>query len=437
MNNFSNKMKSELLSTIKQMEENKKCFVKNSSKDFIRNRKLSFFNVLKLLLCLEGKNSFITMAEYFNYSEKMPSQSALIQQRKKLNEIAMPYLFHKFTSSYNALKNIKGYRLLAVDGSKLNIHHNPNDKDTHVKTVPGYKGHNKLHINCMYDLCNKIFVDTCIQAVRKCNESRALIDMVKRFDSNEKAIIIADRGYESYNVFANIQEKGFKYLIRVKDITSTGISSTFKFPEADEFDATKRVNITKRMGRIPLDKRHEYKKLCKVNPFDFIKEGSYETYSMDIRFVRFKISDSSYETIVTNLDEREFDSTEIKELYQLRWKIENSFRELKYLTGLNSLNSKKVELITQEIYAKLTMYNFYSIISTNVKIKDKNRKYSYTINFSKAITVCKKFFKCPANERPPNVEILIQRYISPVRNGRKYPRNITTKSWVNFMYRIS
>lgn len=419
------------------MEENKELFVKNPSKDFIRNRKLSFFNVLKLLLCLEGKNSFITMAEYFNYSEKMPSQSAFIQQRNKLNSMAMSYLFDKFTSSYNAPKRVKGYRLLAVDGSKLNIHHNPNDKDTHVKTVPGYKGHNKLHINCMYDLCNKIFVDTCIQPVRKYNESCALIDMVKRFNSNEKAIIIADRGYESYNIFANVQEKGFKYLIRVKDITSTGISSTFNFPETDEFDVITKVNITKKIGKIPLDKRHEYKKLFKKNPFDFIKEGTYDTYSMDIRFVRFKISENSYETIVTNLDESEFSSTEIKELYHLRWQIENSFRELKYLTGLNSLNSKKVEFIIQEIYAKLTMYNFYSIISTNIKIKDKNRKYAYTINFSKAITVCKKFFKCPANERPPNVEVLIQRYISPIRNGRKYPRNMTTKSWVNFMYRIS
>lgn len=31
-----------------------------------------------------------------------------------------------------------------------------------------------------------------------------------------KALIIADRGYESYNNIAHIQEKGWNYLIRIK-----------------------------------------------------------------------------------------------------------------------------------------------------------------------------------------------------------------------------
>lgn len=32
-----------------------------------------------------------------------------------------------------------------------------------------------------------------------------------------EALIIADRGYESYNSMAHIQEKGWYFLIRIKD----------------------------------------------------------------------------------------------------------------------------------------------------------------------------------------------------------------------------
>ena len=52
-----------------------------------------------------------------------------------------------------------------------------------------------------------------------------------------KSIIIADRGYEKYNLFALCIEQSQYFLIRVKDITSNGILSTISFEEyEDEFD---------------------------------------------------------------------------------------------------------------------------------------------------------------------------------------------------------
>ena len=37
----------------------------------------------------------------------------------------------------------------------------------------------------------------------------------------ESALLLADRGYESYNNLAHIQEKGWNFLIRIKDGTAT------------------------------------------------------------------------------------------------------------------------------------------------------------------------------------------------------------------------
>ena len=79
---------------------------------------------------------------------------------------------------------------------------------------------------------------------------------------------------------------------------------------------------------------------------------------MSLRIVRFKITDDTYETIVTSLNRFEFPLSEIKTLYHRRWGIETSFRELKYALGLVNLHSKKRAFIEQEIWAKLTMYNY-------------------------------------------------------------------------------
>ena len=57
-----------------------------------------------------------------------------------------------------------------------------------------------------------------------------------------------------------------------------------------------------------------------------------------------------------------------KKIYKMRWGIENSFRELKYATGVSCLHSKKEEYIIQEILARVILYNFCEIIITNVTI---------------------------------------------------------------------
>lgn len=64
----------------------------------------------------------------------------------------------------------------------------------------------------MYDLCSRVYVDSIIQAGREENEFQALVDMVDRSDIKEQTILMADRGYESYNVFEHINKKGWNYV---------------------------------------------------------------------------------------------------------------------------------------------------------------------------------------------------------------------------------
>ena len=430
-------VKDTLSEIISKMATEPKLFVKNPNADFTRKRKLSFETVMNLMLSMGGNSLTSELMEYFDYDMDMASSSAFIQQRDKLLPFTFEFILNEFTHSFQDLKTYEGYRLLAADGSDLNICHNPNDVDTYFQSIPNTKGFNQLHLNAMYDLCNKLYVDVCIQPARRENEFRALTDMTDRSNISGDVIVVADRGYESYNVFAHIERKGWKYAIRVKDIMSNGILSALKLPDEDEFDVNIHRILTRKQTKVTKNNPELYKFMPKNSTFDYLDLHTNMFYPITFRVVRFKISDDAYETIITNLDSERFAPEKIKELYHLRWGIETSFRELKYAIGLISFHSKKVEHITQEIFARLVMYNFCELITMHVVIQQKETKYSYQVNFTRAIQVCKYYFKCQSDISPPDVEALIRKNILPIRDGRKDPRKVKAKAVVSFLYRVA
>lgn len=437
MNEFADSIKKNLDTVLNQMNEHSWMFVNNPEKDFTRKRKLDFKEMLNILLSMGGSTLRLELMKYFSYDVETATCSAFVQQREKILPEALEFLFHKFTSSSVSPSCYNGYRMLAVDGSDLYIGCNPKDTESYSVTGENRKGYNILHLNAMYDLCSRIYVDSIIQPSRKENEFRALTDMVDRSDIKDPTIIIADRGYESYNVFEHIAKKNWNYVIRVKDISSNGITSGLSLPDEKEFDIEYSVLLTRRQTKEIKANPKKYKFMPANQNFDYLPVGDKGNYQMNFRIVRFAIAENVYEVIITNLPKDEFPPEAIKEIYHMRWGIETSFRELKYAIGLTNFHSKKVPYIIQEIFARLTMYNFCEIITTHVVIKQKDRKYNYQVNFTVAISVCLYYFKCKDAGPPPNVEALIQKNILPIRNGRKDRRKVKTKSAVSFIYRIA
>ena len=436
------RIKEKLKRSIRQLCDTPWMFVKDPSRDFTRKRKLPLQEVISILLCMEGGSLTGELLRYFGYSKLAASSSAFIQQRQKLNSDAFPSLFDLFVKYTDEDKLYKGYRLLAADGSDLQIPADPKEENTYFPSVNGNAPYSLLHLNAVYDLLLHTYVDVDLCGRRDWNEQRSLVKMVDR-SSVMKALIIADRGYESYNLMAHIQEKGWMYLIRIRDIHSTGIISGLDLPETDEFDMYCPVQITRRKNAatkpLLLDK-NRYKCIGPSSPFDYLPTGAHKHdpvafYPLPFRVVRFKISDSAYETVITNLDAAEFPPKELKRLYGMRWGIETSFRELKYTVGLLHFHAKKVENITQEIFARLIMYNFTELTTSHVVIQKHNRKYPYKANFSVAVQVCRQFLL--GNISPPDVEATISKYVSVSRTGRSNPRNMVVKHAISFLYRVA
>ena len=294
--NFPEHVKNKLLSLIQEMATVPWFFSKNPNVDFSRNRKLDFASIIKFILSMESGSIKKELLEYFHFSTDTPSASAFCQQRAKLSPETFWFLFHQFNTFFPFKNNYKGYRLLACDGSDLGIFHNPNpkDADTYYKARTAEKGYNQLHLNVLYDLCEKRYTDILIQPMRKRNESQALTQMVDIYQGQKKTIFIADRGYETYNIFAHIQEKEMFYLIRVKDGTGGSMTESFKLPDKEEFDHHMHLILTRKYTKEVMAHPELYKRLAnRSSAFD------YAELALDFRVVRFAITEDSYECIIT------------------------------------------------------------------------------------------------------------------------------------------
>ena len=389
---FAEHVKNKLSSLIHEMATAPWLFSKNPEVDFSRNRKLDFVSTIQFLLSMESGSLKKELLDYFQFSVDTPSASAFCQQRNKL-------LLEAFQSQ------------------------------------PTDRGFNQIHLNALFDLCEKRYIDLVIQPARLENESLAMTQMIDRYKGEKKTIFIADRGYETYNIFAHVQEKGMYYLIRVKDGGGGSMTGSFDLPDENEFDHDMQLILTRKQAKDVKAKPKKFKFIAKSSPFDYLDLYDKKFYTLNFRVVRFAISEDSYESIITNLPKEDFPVEEIKKIYAMRWGIETSFRELKYAIGLCCFHSKKVEYIMQEIYARLILYNYCELITMHVIIQQKGTKHVYQMNYTIAIHICRYFLRNDIS--PPDVETLIQKNLLPVRPGRSDPRKVKPKSAVSFLYRVA
>ena len=434
MREYSTQVKNNLSSLICQMSQSPDLYVKNPKKDFTRNRKLSFEAVVKYLISMGGNSLYKELLDASGFDADTATSSAFIQQRNKILPFAFEYLLRKFAQSYRSLKLYEGYRLLAVDGSSLQLPKNPKDADTYIHNQNSY--YNLMHLNALFDLCNNTYVDALVQSIMHINEREALIAMVNRYDATGKTIIVGDRNFEGYNCFAHIQNNGLNYVIRVKDVGSNGILASIPLPFDDEFDVWVKRIIVRNHNPLTKSQPGIYKRVTPGVAFDFLEPESNGQYHISFRVVRFKIEDDSYATVVTNL--QAFSSSQIKEIYAMRWGIESSFRALKYTIGLNCFHSKKQEFIAQEVFARLIMYNFTEMITSYVVISHTGKQYDRKINFSVAVTLCRRFLRSLGKSPPFDIEAMIRKNTLPVRPGRKFPHKLRKgRTSVSFVYRIA
>lgn len=440
---FAEQVKNSLLEIISEMSAHPQDFSKHPKTDFSRNRKLVFPMLLHLIISMEAGTVKDELLNFFSFDKNTVSNSAFFQQRAKLADHTLPYLFHTFNNLYPYTLYKDKYQLLAADGSSFTFTRNPRDPDAYFapdgKTTNGY---NQVHVIPLFDLLSKRYTDCVVQPIRKKNEFRALCTLIDRNPTVPGIIpiFIADRGFHSLNVFAHVIEHHSYFMIRATDIKMQRLLGIDLPAGQSSFDIQVRRMLTRsnsKKKRLHPELADQYKFICREVAFDYIDPEKQPEYPIDLRVLRFKISEDGYENIITNLPPGEFPVDEIKQLYHLRWNIETSFRELKHVIGAEKFHSKKREYIEMEIWARLLLYNFCSIITRHVVIHRRGKKHQLQVNYSVAYKACHYFLRLHNGESPPDIEGLIEKNTLPIRPDRKYARQHRFRVPVSFTYRFS
>lgn len=441
-------VKKSLTNQINALAEQPELYCKNPGRDFTRKRKLTFRTLIHFILNMHGGSLTNEVIDFFCCEGSYVSSSAVVQMRGKLKADVFKDLLVGFNSRMEEIvpaRTVNGLRVLAVDGTEIQTPTDPDDADSYYPGTNGQKPYNMIHLTALYDLLQRTYLDVVVQKSKKQHERKAMIQMVES-SPIQKSLLIADRGYESYNTMAHIHERGWFYLMRIKD-GKNGIVSALELPDVDEFDLDISMNLTRSytVATKELFKdRNHYRFVPNNVNFDYLPRlsGCHGAepafYNLQYRIVRVRISEDLLETLVTNLPADQYPPDKLKELYALRWGIETSFRSLKYTVGLLSFHSKKAECILQEVFASLIIYNFTEWITAQVIIRKPVSKHAYKVNFTVAVHMCRKLLA--GKMHPPDVETMIAKYTVPVRPNRKYERRLSKRkngAAINFTYRIA
>ncbi len=423
-------IKTALKKTVFSMERDPKDFTQHPERDFSRKRKISFSDLIFCTLSMEDHSLNRELRHFFSeYKANIPTKSAFVQQRKKLNDKAFPHLFKTINSILPFKKKYKGLHLLACDGSDIDIPPLKQDCETYVPSNTPGVGFHQVHLNAFYDILEERYTDVVIQMGTMVDEREALIKMADRNILSGKCLFIADRGYFSTNLVAHLLQAEHFFLLRVNDPDCrNSFLKRFSLPTEDEFDQWITIKVTRNSSDFHLSHPSDYYVARKSRPFDLIPVDDKDSYfELSFRVIKIELQDSC-EYLLTNLPADSFTIRELKDLYHMRWGIETSFRYLKYNVALNSFHSVLRDLIFQEIYARLILYNITMLLVHSVKLPKKDLKNARKVSVSDAVVTCRYFLiHRLTNEY---IKELLLMYLTDIRPNRSFPRKTRSKRFV-------
>ena len=402
-----------------------------------RSQKLPPAALIRFLIAAEGGS----LAKELHRAKIDATPAAITQRRAQIPPEVFREVFTRFNASSvygRPQSGYKGYRVLAGDGTAINMARNPN-APSYVCNNSAPDGYNQLHLNPLFDLYERTFFDAVIQPTPQKDEPGALVQMLQRNTFDRKTIIVLDRGYESYNVIAHLMHTpNVDFVIRVKQ-NHSAMREIARLPMV-ELDcdigftiSTTQTNEDKRNRNIylPVPKKSKPGSTTRRARWDFPSP-----YPMRFRIVRFQLETGSFETLATSLP-RSFTIDDLKEIYRSRWRVESCFRDTKYSVGLVNLHGKRDAFVEQEIYAAMIAFNFTSRIVNEVVIQQpKNGIYAYAVNFKMAVTLCKEFLNDPTMTGE-QIMREISRHTIPLRPGRQDERKLRAKGFGWFTYRVA
>lgn len=394
-----------------------------NEKDFIRNRKLPFEQLVLCMLKLLRHNLQSEINTFFKElqgsvksSIKKITSSAIVQSRKKIKPDLFYDLNNLITTDYyldndEKVNLYKGLRVLSIDGSTINLPVTEELK-TFYGTFNNQKQTNDVviaRVSVLYDVLNELVLDGIL-----CPFSEGEAPLSQRHFKYAKKgdLIIMDRAYPSFISAYKMQQQGIEFLFRCKHNFSNQVK-TF-------YESNKKQVIIEIKSR-----EHQSFKDLPFKAEDVIR----------VRMLRVKLPSGEIEILMTSLlDTEKHPHKEFEQLYFKRWKVETFYNRFKNIIGVEQFSGTSNQFIQQEFNCALYMSNMQIILMEDAQIeadnKYENRKYQYKINSSLSLGFIRERLVQIFSRKAEN-EILLKELeelfvinVIPIRPGRTNERNV-------------
>ena len=415
-------------------DKNTRYLCQTNHKYFTRDRKLPFTDVLMITYNKQAKT---TSMEIRNYEKKVKgnnkvnySEEAYLKQRRHLNpkvfkEALKIYVSDFYQENKQYIKKYKGYLLMAIDGSKIEVPNTPQNREYFGTPSTQYERQPARALtSTIYDINNHFYVDSEIDQYKTSEIKLAKKNIEKALEIvDDKMIVIFDRNYPSLDMINWLIEHNIYFIIRLTE-------NYYKKERESMQGNDELISIQHTKSRI---------NTIKLRDEEIAKQLEKKEYT-NVRCTNIELPTGQEETLISNLSFEEFDSNEIKKLYSKRWKIEVSYNTLKNKLKLEVFTGKLPIIIEQDYYVQILIYNqIQDMIRCadellEEKNKNKKTKYKYRINENKAIGLFKdeyiKILLIKDNKRSQQLfDSLInemQNYVTAIREGRKTQPRLAT-----------
>jgi len=391
-------------------------------KDFTRLRKMGARDLI--YYCL-NKKGLCTSMEINNFVDKVGkgesiSVQSLFDQRMKLSPLIFKELNIKYLSSFysehpDEVKLYKGYVLLAIDGSDLEI---PNTRaciENYGSSGNSNGGVARAGASICYDLLNHYITDGTVEAYRTAeiemamNHIKAVGSLIKPYNP----IYIMDRNYVSLGFMQYFEQNGLKFLCRLK-ANSHYMEETARMTTCDEIVEIKHTKNRLQRSRFPSEEL-----------FQAVKGKT----CTRVRIVKYLLPTGETEYLITNIED--FSYSEIIDLYCARWGIETVYFSLKHKLKIEKFTSSIPQLINQDVLSSILAYNIVQSSKNEAHgtIEQTGYKHEMEVNENLAIGFVKNdliliMLEEDTQKRQQmfdNMLIKIGRHKVPVRKGRNFP----------------
>ena len=429
MENSINNIYEELNNTINNLSFMDKYRLSKTA--FIRNRLLNFPTLILYLLNLRKHSNQVELDQFFKVvnhekdSSQVITKQAFFQARKQLSYTAFVALNRQIiTTAYQSIRDLKtwrGFRLCAVDGRSIRLPNPPNI----TAHFGSQKGRNNP-VGCtmgvasvFYDVLNHLVIDSGLYPNGQ-SERACIPEHMKQATQND--LIMYDRGYSAFWLYALHIQQNISFCMRTKTKQLLAVKAFIKSKKREEIIE---IKPNKTSIQTCLDR-------------------GLPTKAIKLRLVRVDLP-NEVEVLITNLmDNKIYKADLFKDLYHLRWGIEENYKRLKQWLEIENFSGKSALSVQQDFYAKIVSSNLTTLMEIAAqKIVDKragNLKSNYQVNSAQALSKMKHQVVTLIVDAHKGILQAIKRiidYISitveVVRRGRSVPRVLkNTKHGIHF-----